>query len=46
MSDKNTAGTNPPSGNTLCPICGAENCPTGFHENVVEKGDAQPAQQN
>ncbi|HEU5471705.1 MAG TPA: hypothetical protein VFV67_13725 [Actinophytocola sp.] len=46
MSDKNTAGTNPPSGNTPCPVCGSENCPTGFHDNVIDKTENQPATQN
>lgn len=38
MSDQNT---NPPSGNTPCPVCGSENCPTGFHDNVIEKTESQ-----
>jgi hypothetical protein len=37
MSDTNTTGTDiPPAGNTPCPCHGSQNCPTGYHENVID----------
>jgi len=32
MSDQNDKGS---VENVVCPVCGAANCPTGFHENTT-----------
>jgi hypothetical protein len=36
MSDKKTSGSEQPPPQIPCPICGAMNCPTGFHDNLTE----------
>jgi hypothetical protein len=37
MSDQRSSGSEKPPPPNPCPVCGAMNCPTGYHENVVDK---------
>lgn len=42
MSDTSTTGTDkPPTTNQPCPCHGSQNCPTGYHENIVDDTNTQ-----
>jgi hypothetical protein len=44
MSDQTTSNPTKQPGTNLCPVCGAENCPAGYHDSATNGGSEQEDQ--